>query len=209
MSDVARRRWLVPAALLVAVAVLLALPGDLGAELRGFVFNRVVLGILVVSVASGLLAGLLAGGAVLGVARARNYSFAPPRLLAARVFRQPRGRVTPWQVRAVHLAGGVVALSALGVAVLLSSVLLAVLGLGGRGGLASGPAIGVGLGLAIALVAWAAFAYRWLPANAAWLDRPVAEVRRESVVLGVVFALVAGVTFPAVLFLASMLFFFR
>lgn len=205
-----RRRWLVPVGLLAALGILLGLPGAVGTELRGFGLNRAVLGILVAAAGAAVIAGTIAGGVALGVARAFDFAFEPPRWLAAWVFRRSPGTVTRAQVLAVHFGGGVLALTIVGVTGYLAAIAGGV-ALGGSGPslLRSGPVVGVGLLLSLGFVAWLTFAYQWLPAQAGRLDRTVTAVRRESLIVVVVYGVVAGIVFPTLLFLTSMAVFFR
>lgn len=164
--------------------------------------------ILGVGVAS-LLSGVAAGSIALGVARWRGYSWGPPRLLAARLLRRPYADVGRWPAVAVHFGLAVLALVAVGLVFLGVSVLTSVFGPAGGSVLVHGPAITAGLLMFGGIAAWLGLGYRWLPAWADVLDRPVATVRRQSAVVGVVYAADATVTYPFLLFLALMAVFFR
>jgi len=182
--------------------------GIIGQASRAIVDNALLGLLMAVGVAS-LLAGLAAGTVVLGLVRLLGYSWAPPRLLAARLFQQPYEDVGRWAVVGLHFGLAVLSLVAVGAVYLGGSTLLAVYGPAGGPLLGTGPLVVAVLLLLGGVAAWAVFAYRWLPAAADAVDRPVGVLRRQAAVVGIAYAVIAGPLFAFLLFLAMMAIFFR
>lgn len=162
-------------------------------EVVGELAGTVVVLVALAALAAGTT-GVAVGGAVWAAVRAFGLSDAPPRLLAAVVFGRDPGSVTRGQTLAAHL------LASVGLVLLVALVGLA------AGGLAAGPASAL-VGLVVLAGVWAAVAYRWLPAHAAALDRPLARVRREWAALSLGFGLVAGVAYTLLLWLSVLVVF--
>lgn len=184
-----------------------ASPGGLLGQVGRAIAGDALLGTLTAVGTAALVAGVVAGAIVLGLARLLGFSWAPPRLLAARLLRRPYERVGRPTAMAVHFVLAVIALAAAGGVLLGGSAL--------QSGPAGVPLLGGGpLVVAVVLLlggaaTWAVFAYRWLPAATDVVDRPVGVLRRQAAVVGVVYAVVAGPLFAFLLFLAMIAVFFR
>jgi hypothetical protein len=131
------------------------------------------------------------------------------RVLAARLLGRPYEGVGRNTVVAVHLLLSVVVLFVLGSLYLAGSILLAVfappqVSMFGGGLLA----VGVLLLVTVA-VGWWVLATRWVPAATRETGEPVGTVRRQSAVVVGTYAVVAGLTYPVVLFVTMMLVFFQ
>lgn len=182
--------------------------GIMGQVGRAIVGNALLGTLTAIGVAS-LLAGLAAGTVVLGLVRLLGYSWAPPRLLAAWLLQQPYEDVGRWAVVCLHFGLAVLSLVAVGAVYLGGSTLLAVYGPAGGPLLGTGPMVVAVLLLLGGVAAWVVFAYRWLPAAADAVDRPVGVLRRQAAVVGIAYAVIAGPLFAFLLFLAMMAIFFR
>lgn len=182
--------------------------GIIGQVGRAIVGNALLGTLTAIGVAS-ILTGLAAGTVVLGLVRLLGYSWAPPRLLAARLLHRPYEDVGRWAVVGLHFGLAVLSLVAAGAVYLGGSTLLAVYGPAGGPLLGTGPMVIAALLLLGGVAAWAAFAYRWLPAAADTVDRPVGVLRCQAAVVGIAYAVIAGPLFAFLLFLAMMAIFFR
>ena len=191
------------------VAVGSAVPGGLLAQIGRALVSDALFGTLTALAVASLLTALVAGTLVLGVVRLLDYSWTPPRLLAARVLRRPHEQVGRWAVLSVHFGVVVLVLFVAGAVFLGASILTEVGGSAGVPLVGGGPVASVALLLLGAAIAWAVFAYRWLPAAADVIDRPAAVLRRQSAVVGLVYAVLAGPLFAFLLFLSMMVIFFR
>lgn len=184
-----------------------AVPGGPAGQIGRAILGDPLLGTLTAVGVASLLAGLVAGAVVLGLVRLLGYSWAPPRILASQLLRRPYEQVGRWTVIGVHFGLAVLALVAAGAIFLGGSTLLG--GPAGVSVLGGGPLYVAALLLLGGAVAWVVFAYRWLPAAADVVDRPVRVLRRQAAVVGVVYALLTGPLFAFLLFLGMMLIFFR
>ena len=156
-----------------------------------------------------LVAGFLSGLVSLGVATLRGYSWAPARVLASRLLGRPFERVGRNAAVAVHLLLSVVVLFVLGALYLAGSIVLAVfappqVSMVGGGLLAIG-----GLLLVTVAVGWWVLTTRWVPAATRETGEPLGTLRRQAAVVVATYVVVAGLTYPVVLFVAMMLVFFR
>jgi hypothetical protein len=186
-----------------------AVPNGIVGQVGRAIVSDALLGTLTAIGVASLLTGLVAGTVVLGLVRLLGYSWAPPRLLAARLLRRPYEDVDRWAVVALHYGLAVFSLVAAGAVYLGGSILLAVYGPAGGPLLGTGPMVVAALLLLGGVAAWAAFAYRWLPAAADAVDRPIEALRRQAAVVGVAYAVVAGPLFAFLMFLVMMAIFFR
>jgi hypothetical protein len=186
-----------------------AVPGSLLGQFGDAIVSDAFLGALAAIGAASLVAGVVAGGVVLGVARALGFSWVTPRLLAARLLRRPYEAVGRRAVVGVHFLLAVLVLVVAGAVYLGGSILLSVFGPSGPSLLGGGLPIVGGLLLLGAIAAWAVFAYRWLPSASAVEDVSIRTLRRQAAVVLVTYAVVAGVLYPLLLFVSLMLVFFR
>lgn len=203
---------LVVALTLTAVgAVVLVGPGSEGpvGTLAEWVTSDTFRGAVLALGSASLVAGLFSGLAALGVAKLRGYSWAPARVLAARLLGRPYERVGLKAAVAVHLLCSVVVLFVLGTLYLGGSIVLAVFA-PPQVTLFGGGLLGIGALLLVTMaVGWWVLTTRWVPAATRETDEPVGTVRRQAVVVVASYVLVAAFTYPAVLFVTMMLVFFR
>lgn len=197
--------------LTVVGAVVLVGPGREGwvGTLAEWVTSDTFRGAVLALSSASLVAGGLSGVAALGVAKLRGYSWAPARVLAARLLDRPYERVGRTAAIAVHFLCSVVVLFVLGAVYLAGSIVLAVFAPPQVSMLGGGfLAIGILL-LVTVVIGWWVLARRWIPATIRETGDPVGTVRRETAMVVATYVLVAAFTYPAVLFAAMMLVFFR
>ncbi len=186
-----------------------AVPGGLAGQVGHAILSDTLLGTLAALAAASLVAGLLAGTVTLGLARLRGYSWAPPRVVASRVLRRPYADTGRLAAAAVHVVLAVVVPFVLGALFLGVSIAVPALGL------PAVPLLGGGLvyvGALLVLTAaggWALLTSRWLPAAASAADVELGRLRRQAAVVVGTYAVVTGLVYPLLLFLAMMLVFFR
>lgn len=205
MDTLSRQPLVLGLALLVLVIGVRS--SDLFGHLGSAIVDDVLFGRLISLGVASFLAGLVAGGVVLYLTRLLGFSWAPPRLIAARLFRRSYDDVGWWGVVTAHFALTILGLLVAGGIYLGGSFLLA--GPAGASLLGTGPLYVTVLLILCGSVVWAAFAYWWLPTAADAGDCPEATLRRQSAVVGVLFAVVAGPVFAFLLFLAMMAVAFR
>jgi hypothetical protein len=165
-------------------------------------------GVLALGSAS-LVAGLLSGLVSLGVARLRGYSWAPARVLAARLLGRPSERVGRKAAVAVHLLLSVGVLFVLGVLYLAGSIVVAVFAPPQVSMVGGGLLVISGLLLGTVAVGWWVLATRWIPAVTRETGDPVGTVRRQATLVVATYVVVAVFTYPVGLFVMLMLVFFR
>jgi hypothetical protein len=156
-----------------------------------------------------LVAGLLSGLAALGVARFRGYSWAPARVLGARLLGRPAERVDRYAAVGVHLLVSVVLLFVVGALYLAGSILVAVFA-PPQVSMFGGGVLAVGALLLVTVAAgWWVLATRWLPAATRETDETAGALRRQAAVVLATYVVVATFSYPVVLFASMMLVFFR
>ena len=186
-----------------------AVPGGLTGQLGRAIVSNTLLGAAVAIGSASLVAGTVAGTVVLGLARLLGFSWAPPRLLAARLLRRPYEDVGRLGAAGIHFSLSVLVLFVAGAVFLGGSILVSVFGPAGLPLLGGGPVLVVALLFLGGLAAWALLAYRWLPAARDVSDYPLGTLRRQAAVVFVAYAIAAGVLYPILLFVAMMIVFFR
>lgn len=169
-------------------------------------WNDTRTGMVTALVVAASLAGLVAGGITLVVTRLLGYSWAPPRLIVARLLRRPYDDVGRSGAVAAHFALSILSLLVAGAVFLGGSILFP--SPAGASILGSGPLYIAALLVLGGSVVWAAFAYRWLPAAADVVELPIGDRRRQAAIVGVLFTVIAAPIFAFLQFLAMMVRFF-
>lgn len=197
--------------LTVGGALVLLDPGSNGPvpTLADWVTSDTFRGTMLALGSASLVAGVISGLLTLGVARFRGYSWAPVRVVAARLLRRPYERVSRTAATVVHLLLSVAVLFVLGAVYLGGSILFAVFGPPPVSMLGGGLIVAGSLLLVTIAVGWWVVTRRWLPAATRQTGGADRQLRRQAAVILATYAVVAVFTYPLVLFVTMMLVFFR
>ena len=186
-----------------------AVPGGLVGQVSDAIVSDTFLGTIAALGGASVVAGLLAGTVVLVLTRLLGFSWAVPRLLAARGLRRSYEATGRLATVAVHYLISVVVPFVAGAVYLGGSILIATMGLPGPPMLGGGLLFVAVFLLVAATVTWLALDRRLLPAAADLTDLSRTTLRRQSAVALATYVAVTAVVYPVVLFLALMLIFFR